>query len=226
MTWAPGREHSDWRWTGVCTGPAAMDPALPMVRGFVLAPMLALAKAMHAGLPVSAEPLREIIAALPKAWFDYAHFHQGPRAADQQLSKADFAYAAGYVTAKRHLSGEFRDSLTHFLGRGPGAVVEPWTYYFFGLGDLVLVKGSPCETEFRLDTRCDPLHARYITGWLTAALEMFGLRLTSPITHGECLVGDIVRQTFTCAWERDCVSHGGGTATDILVASSEAGPST
>jgi hypothetical protein len=192
-----------------------MFAAKPRVRGHVMHPLITLVRSLGVPLPAATQSLAGVVAGLPHAWVDGAHFVETLDVAGAR--HGDFTFRAGYVGAKWQLTGVLADVL-HAARTDIGALAQGMSAGFTGVGELVCASADPNQTVFVHQGECTPGHLRYLTGWLTAGLETAGVRVTAvssmqPIPE----LGDHAH-ALRCAWSRDASPSPRGATVELHAA--------
>lgn len=189
-----------------------MSPAQPMVRGHVMQPLIALVRSLDVAIPESTQLVSGMVALMPHTWVEYSHFLATVYAAGARHQ--DFAFRAGYVGGKYQLAGtlsEIRMTARYDLR----ALAQGLATCFTGMGELRVQQLEPMHTVFVMSGEVPPAHLRYVTGWLTAALEDAGVRLTTPIVSRVLAGGG---HTLSCAWRREVSTSSRGATVQLAAA--------
>ncbi|MBL8946307.1 MAG: hypothetical protein JNK45_24290 [Myxococcales bacterium] len=196
---------------------ARMFAASPLVRGHVMESLFTLVRSLGVEIPAASRPIASVVARLPYAWVDDAHFLDTLYAAAQR--HGDFAFRAGYVAAKSQLSGDGALADVLLAARSDvGALAHAMSACFTGLGELVCASTDPMCTTFVHQGECSPTLLRYLTGWLTAGLEAAGARVTALMSMQRMPALGTHAHALRCAWSREPPSSPRGATLELLAA--------
>lgn len=179
--------------------------------------LFTLVRSLGVEIPEASRPIAAVVARLPHAWVDEAHFLDTLYAAAER--HGDFAFRAGYVAAKGQLSGDGVLAEVRIAARTDiGALADAMSACFSGLGELVCASTDPTYTTFVHQGECSPTLLRYLTGWLTAALEAAGARVTALMSMQPMPALGTHAHALRCAWAREPSASPRGATLELLAA--------
>jgi len=126
--------------------------------------------------------------------------------ADRHLGSGDLSFCRtiGEMAARQDLETIFR---VYAVRPEPDKIIEActpiWGMYTDGGGYMEAIDVRPERTVLRITEfpDMDPAHCRMMEGWMTAAMDVIGVRILPGACETECMSSGGRYHEFSCQWE-------------------------